>query len=486
QHYKDYNYGTGTHLHGRNIVFPTEFLHGLYDGGHGAGLEDYWKQMQYNPISAGGFLWCFSDEGVVRNDLEGMIDTDGNHAPDGIVGPFREKEGSFYTVRELWSPVFFEKKFITNQFDGSFIVENRYHFTNLNQCSFEYEFATMPKPGEQLKAIVAQGKMILPDIPADSKGRLRIELPDNWGAADILYIRAFDPHGREIYQWSWQVKTPAQVTDELIKHQYTFKHKDFGFYETQDEVILYAGTILARFGKETGILFEVKSDNMVIPIKNGPVLCEGEPNIKGNKVTETDSAIILEIFHEMPVKHHRWIMYPNGLLKLEYSYWPGNYTDFMGVSFDFPERMIKGLRWFGSGPYRVWKNRMAGNMINVWNNDYNNTITGEGKLIYPEFKGYFKDLYWAEIDALPKSFRVFCSNEDVFLRMLTPDKPKNARNDYTSPPFPTGDISFMHGITPIGTKFRNPEKMGPMGDKHLFMNYWRRFSKDLDLYFDFQ
>ncbi|MDO6801330.1 glycoside hydrolase family 2 TIM barrel-domain containing protein [Wenyingzhuangia sp. 1_MG-2023] len=38
------------------ISFPTEFMHGLYDGGHGAGLDDYWKLMWQMPLNAGGFL----------------------------------------------------------------------------------------------------------------------------------------------------------------------------------------------------------------------------------------------------------------------------------------------------------------------------------------------------------------------------------------------------------------------------------------------
>mgnify|MGYP000019417576 CR=1 FL=1 len=42
---------------------PTEFLHGLYDGGHGAGLNDYWKLMFESPLGAGGFLWALVDEG---------------------------------------------------------------------------------------------------------------------------------------------------------------------------------------------------------------------------------------------------------------------------------------------------------------------------------------------------------------------------------------------------------------------------------------
>lgn len=73
------------------IYFPTEFLHGLYDGGHGAGLDDYWKQMWNMPLSAGGFLWDFADEAVVRTDKNNILDTDGNHAADGIVGLMAKK-----------------------------------------------------------------------------------------------------------------------------------------------------------------------------------------------------------------------------------------------------------------------------------------------------------------------------------------------------------------------------------------------------------
>ncbi|WP_248508641.1 hypothetical protein [Streptomyces sp. D2-8] len=84
---------------------PTEFLHGLYDGGAGAGLDDYWKLMGHERLSAGGFLWSLVDEGIVRDDLDGTIDVAGNAAPDGILGPFREKEAGFYTIKDIWSPV---------------------------------------------------------------------------------------------------------------------------------------------------------------------------------------------------------------------------------------------------------------------------------------------------------------------------------------------------------------------------------------------
>lgn len=66
---------------------PTEFLHGLCDGGHGAGRRDYRSVMVGSPMGAGGFLWALVDEGVVRTDEGGRIDVRGNLAPDGVVGP---------------------------------------------------------------------------------------------------------------------------------------------------------------------------------------------------------------------------------------------------------------------------------------------------------------------------------------------------------------------------------------------------------------
>ena len=110
KHYIDYNYLALDGFSKRKVFFPTEFLHGLYDGGHGAGLEDYWLRMWNDPLCAGGFLWVFADESVKRTDRNGELDSDGNHAPDGILGPYSEKEGSFYTIKEIWAPIYFEKR----------------------------------------------------------------------------------------------------------------------------------------------------------------------------------------------------------------------------------------------------------------------------------------------------------------------------------------------------------------------------------------
>ena len=68
KHYPKFDYVKNALNNGKEIFFPTEFLHGLNDGGHGAGLDDQWNFMLSKPLSAGAFLWVFADEGVERRD----------------------------------------------------------------------------------------------------------------------------------------------------------------------------------------------------------------------------------------------------------------------------------------------------------------------------------------------------------------------------------------------------------------------------------
>src|SRR5690606_26073416 len=101
--------------------------------------KDYWELMWASPRSAGGFLWALLDEGIVRTDLNGYIDVNRVNAPDGVLGPHREKEGSFFAIREIWSPIVILEKELNEDFNGELSIENRYHFTNLSACSFKWD-----------------------------------------------------------------------------------------------------------------------------------------------------------------------------------------------------------------------------------------------------------------------------------------------------------------------------------------------------------
>ncbi|WP_245843473.1 glycoside hydrolase family 2 protein [Niastella vici] len=480
QHYINYDYGNETHLHGHKITFPTEFLHGLYDGGLGAALEDYWELMWHHPLSAGGFLWVFADEGVVRKDKNDSIDTDGNHAPDGIVGPYHEKEGSYYAIKEIWAPVHFEKKDITPAFTGQLRVENRYHFTNLNQCKFTFKLTSLD--GLNSDAI---GTVTVPDIKPGTTGAITCNLPANWQQYSVLYVTAYDVNQHEIYTWSWPIKLPVDVARIFVQ---TEGKTEVTVAEKDSLIVATAGDVSLTFHTKTGLLQTVQNGNGIIPLSNGPVLCEGETGfVKWNTRKEGNAQVIAAEFQKKSLcQLLEWTVYPSGWVKMQVKYFPKEYeTSLVGINFSFPESMVKSVQWMGAGPYRVWKNRMKGGTLNVWNKDYNNTSTGEGTLIYPEFKGYYSNFYWMKLNTTGQLLTVVCNNEDIFLRLFTPKFSVTPFN--TAPVFPTGDLSFMHGISPIGTKSQKPEKMGPMGQKHMFYDYGKdpMYAKDITLFFDF-
>ena len=70
-HYPAYLTGVARFTNGYKVFMPAEFMHGQYDQGHGAGLEDFWARYTAHPLFAGGFMWAYSDEAVRRSDRGG-------------------------------------------------------------------------------------------------------------------------------------------------------------------------------------------------------------------------------------------------------------------------------------------------------------------------------------------------------------------------------------------------------------------------------
>jgi hypothetical protein len=483
QHYREYNYGIGNYEYGREILMPTEFLHGWFDGGHGAGLEDYWEKMWRNPLSAGGFLWDFADNAVVRKDLNDSLDTDKHRAADGILGPHHEKEGSFYAIKEIWSPIHFERKEITDAFDGKLNIENRYHYTNINECSFSWKLQRFDMRGTK----VENGKAVAPAIAPGAKGTLQLNLPANWKEFNVLYVTTKDKFNKEIFTWSFPISSPKETAERIVVKEGNNK------IETPvadtNMLLVKVKDVFLMFNELDGTLAHVHNNKGIIPFTNGPVVQEGVNNFKGlKKYWEGDKYIIESTFDKKESYNTlKWTVYPSGWLQLEVQYFPGAYhTNFAGVNFSFPEKEIKSVTYMGNGPYRVWKNRMKGGQFGVWDKKYNNTETGEAPWGYPEFKGYYSNFYGGYFFTSNNRFAVATETEDMFLRLFTPAWKTDQWHNY-EPLFPNGDISFMQGIPSIGTKTQRNETTGPMGLKNIFYDYEKDKSRALKmvLWFNF-
>jgi hypothetical protein len=485
QHYINYDYGNGTYFHGHDVFFPTEFLHGLYDGGMGAGLRDFWQEMWQDPLSAGGFLWDLSDEAVVRTDRNGELDTDGDHGPDGILGPYREKEGSYFAVKEIWAPISIDHREIGPAFNGELTIENRYFYTNISQCSFSWHLAKMDGPADKAAPGVS-GAVPSPEILPGERGVLSMSLPRDWRQYDVLYLTAKDPFGREIYTWSWPVTHPDVIARRIVD---TAGAVAAVITDNDTSYTLSANGVRAVFGKKTGLLRQVRNAKGIIPFSNGPSLSAGGADLQQLTYRQDGKNIVLEskFSKQSLCQALKWTMYPSGWLKMEVRYFPPGYENtLLGINFSYAaEDQVRSVRWMGDGPYRVWKNRMDGVEMGVWDKPYNNTITGQGVVVYPEFKGYYSNFYWMQLKTAQQPITVVCANEDVFLRLFTPANPLHTYN--VAPPFPAGEISFMQAIPPIGTKSQKPEKLGPSGEKSMYYDYGKskEYAKEITLYFDF-
>jgi len=462
---------------GPAVYFPTEFLHGLYDGGQGSGFHDYWEVMRKSPVLGGAFFWVMIDDGVVRTDKGGIMDNEGDQGPDGIMGPRREKEGSYYTIKEIWSPVEIEAPAggLQPGFQGTIKVRNSYDFTDLGRCSFTWEYASFPAAGDGQSGhtVLASGEFAAPSAAPHSSGDLALNLPAHDGVA-VVYFTAKDPEGRTLWTWSWPVAGGAKPAPGAATAKITTDEAD-------GQLLVKAGTLTLAFDKASGFLTRVERGGTVLPLGQGPRFIAYAHEGRGRPITYADVAgtntltgsltartdgddLLVEADYSGDFEQALWRISPDGRVKLNYKYNFAGPVDLLGVNFDFPESAMKGITWLGYGPYHVWQNRLQGTKLDVWQNAYNNTVPSVVYSQTPEFKGYFRDWQWATFDTSAGKFSVTTPAADSYLGVYTP-------NDGPMGPLlalPQTGLTFLDVIPAMRTKFLTQERMGPQSAQRHF------------------
>ena len=484
KHYRSWG-ETSEYMRQKEIFMPTEFLHGLYDGGHGAGLKDYWKLMMSNPRCAGGFLWDLMDQGVVRTDLSTvnsqlstLIDCMGNFGADGIVGPHMEKEGSFYTIREIWSPV------QVKAWDGGKpVVQNCYNFTNLKDCQFSYRLLDMPAYGESKVKVVKEGKLPSPDVAPGHTARLEIDKTN----ADVIELTAIDPYGQEIFKW-----TKKHFYKNVGNFGLKTRRQNTQAYTTQEDanqLVVSQGNRQYTFDKKTGRLTGVSTSGKTFSFCNGPRFIaakrsdrsddgfynhdDKEAFDKKTQYTEykdqgafagftlSDSTLVANYIHGSLEKvTYRFLK--DGGLYMNADYYFNGVVDLMGICFDYPEDKVKSKQWLGKGPYRVWQNRMEGPQYGLWQNEYNDPIPGES-FEYPEFKGYFADVKWMQLETTEGKIGLETMGSKIGVYT-----PRDGR-DHLLYTLPETGISILKAIPAVRNKVNTTDLNGPSAQP-----YWSK------------
>ena len=322
KHYRNY-YEAQQWIKKPNIYMPTEFQHGLYDGGLGAGLKAIWDVMLSGDHTAGGFLWVLGDEGVLRGDT---IDCAGNLGPDGIVGPRHELGSSYYTIQQVWSPI----QISDQGFEGEsrrLLICNEYDFTDFGQCRLDYEYVNYDRQG--LCTSVLKGQLPATSIaPHQSK---TVSIPDT--EADGLRITVTSPSKEELFTWSIRLR---HLTDTSVGTP--LDHSPLG--------------VAPRFVAVTATDSVIQIDGQC----HWSLLSPGRYRLDYDYEYAGDVKLIGLAFDypEAECRAKRWLgrgpsrVWQNRMEGPQYGYWENRYNNTRpGVSFEMPEfkGYFDGVSW---------------------------------------------------------------------------------------------------------------------------------------------
>jgi hypothetical protein len=557
-------------LAGPTLVMPTEFQHGLFDGGAGSGLDDYWNALLASPRGAGGFIWSFADEGIARTDKGGQIDNFGSYAPDGIVSARHEPEPSYFTIKAIWSPVQIRTPTLDAGFDGRLTVTNRYDFTPTSALSFRWEWLRFPAPLDRRTepVILSAGDLGGPAIPPHAEGVLK--MGQNKAPAGAQALRVIARQGQEeIASWVWSA-SPVPSPSPAIGSTHAATPR----VERAAGVIrLVAGDSVAEFDTESGLLRSISRAGHQFALGAGPRLvlarttgeeptlsdttarpgggfapaAPGMANIAdvdlGLTAEEGWAAFSLQIsadgqhwttvfdgtrtprdptrytfppqrvaairvenltslrgalqvrgirlgyqgdrfalpqvtasplatgsasdpatgkpvaWLEAPgaggLERVHWTMQSDGTLRLDYSYRLSGPMLYHGVGFDAPLDTVTSARAMIAGPWPVWKNRVRGPQLGVYD------IAGSAtrRLSPVGHAGYFAAPRWLRLDTARATLVITPAPGTPFLQLGA----KMADYPTTSPDFPSTTVSFLQAIPAMGNKFDKATDTGPSG-----------------------
>ena len=501
-HYPTYLTGVGRFTNGYKVFMPTEFMHTNSDQGGGAGLEDFWDNWTRHPLFAGGFIWAFVDESIERRDMDDKLDCHFDMGNDGLVGPYREKEGSYYAVKHIWSPVQIRDLFITPSFKGDFYITNKYLFSDLSEVKMVYRLKRIQNPAEGAgSSVSAKGEIKVPVLAPNTTGIMHFDLPEGFFDNDLLELEAFAADGSSICTWTW----PIRYANDYFKRHNPFRPASgkAGIKEEGGSVKLCAAGLSAGFNPENGNLESLELNGKKLPFGNMRPVGMKMRFVSASHRLDGDDAVFVAKYLGA-VDSIVWRMKPDGKLGMDAVLlnrdnggirggFDDGFTDTnvkdLGFAFDFPESAVKSMDWMGRGPYRVWKNRQRGHNIDFWSKDYNNTITAravKGELEYPEFKGYHANIYWARLNSDEYPMTVYSETDGLFFKVFNLDEPEDSPAPIF-PQLPEGDLAFLLDIQAIKS-FKSIPQQGPKsqpgniriksGDEGLRMTLWFDFLKE--------
>ncbi len=202
------------------IIF-TEYAHQRGLARAGTNVQDLWEVFYKSPRIAGGAVWMFQDQGLLRTapdmksvpdydlmawlDEHRYYDTHGFYAMDGLVYSDRTPQTDYWLVRKVYSPVQIQEQSLAIKPGAQGLpirVENRFDFRALAGIKLKW---ALRRNG----ASVQDGVIALGARPKEMETvPVPVTLPANL-SSDVfaLELRCEDEKGRQFYERTIRLDT---------------------------------------------------------------------------------------------------------------------------------------------------------------------------------------------------------------------------------------------------------------------------------------
>jgi beta-galactosidase len=199
----------------------TEYAHAL--GLATDRIQDQWDILQAHPVFAGGSIWHFMDQAILRTsatpvdrskptqlvwlDAHRYLDTHGLDGADGLTYGERTPQTDFWQMRKVYAPVQFkpaELRLGQGRQRLAIELENRHDFRSLRGMRLHWAL-------EQNGRKVGQGELPL-HAAARARETVAVELtppPVEQGDVLVLALRCVDEHGLQINERALRLRYDA-------------------------------------------------------------------------------------------------------------------------------------------------------------------------------------------------------------------------------------------------------------------------------------